>query len=173
MKKLNVFHKLLLKNGRLKRILYKGCVCVAHKRKVERCRVATAYKKTFSKSMSFRVVVYPSEFSESYFTAHCLELDVIGQGRTLEGAIAQLLEAIETQLMTCAETGAQFEFWAPGMVWYKYEQARKANRKISDELMERIIAQANQRLGYQSSINLDSIAAGTREVFDECQAVSP
>ena len=131
--------------------------------------MATAYIKTFPKMMSFRAVVYPSEFDRSYFTAHCLELDVIGQDKTLGGAIAQLLEAIETQLMTCAETGAQFEFWAPGIVWYKYEKARRDKRKIPDELMERIIAQANQRLGYQSSINLDSIAAGTQEVFDECQ----
>lgn len=127
-------------------------------------------KKSFAKSMSFRVCVYPSEFDRSFFTAHCLELDVIGQDRTLEGAVAQLLEAIETQLINCEETGAQFEFWAPGMVWYKYENARRTNRKIPDELMDRIIEQANQRLGYPSPINLDSIAAGTQEVFDECQA---
>lgn len=127
-------------------------------------------RQTFPKTMSFRAVVYPSEFDQRYFTAHCLELDVIGQDRTLEGAVAQLLEAIETQLMNCAETGAQFEFWAPGMVWYKYENARRANRKIPDELMDRIIQQANVRLGYSSPINLDSIAAGTQEVFNECQA---
>jgi pyruvate-formate lyase len=127
-------------------------------------------KEELTGVMSFRVVVYPSEFDRNYFTAHCLELDVIGQDKTIEGSIAQLLEAIETQLATCVETGAQFEFWAPGLVWYKYEQARKANRKIPDEMMERIIKQANQRLGYQSPINLDTIAAGTQEVFDECQA---
>lgn len=129
-----------------------------------------ASKKTFSKSMSFRVCIYPSKFAPRRpFTAHCLELDVIGQGSNLQDAIAQLLEAIETQLETCAETGAQFECWAPGMVWYKYEQARRANRKVSEELMERIVEEANRRLGYESPINIDSIA-GTQEVMDECQA---
>lgn len=132
--------------------------------------MAEETKETLTRAMSFRVVVYPSEFDQTYFTAHCLELDVIGQDKTIEGAVAQLLEAIETQLATCIETGTQFEFWAPGLVWFKYEQARKDNRKISDEMMERIIKQANQRLGYQSPINLDTIAAGTQEVFDECQA---
>jgi len=128
-----------------------------------------AIKKTFPKSMSFRVCVYPSGFDSRYFTAHCLELDVIGQDRTLQGAIAQLLEAIESQLETCIETGSQFECWAPGIVWYKYEQARKANRRVPDELTERIINEANRRLGYESSIKIDSIA-GTQEVIDECQA---
>lgn len=130
-------------------------------------------RKLFSKSMSFRVVVYPSEFDQSYFTAHCLELDVIGQDKTITGAVAQLLEAIESQLRVCAETGAQFEFWAPGMVWYKYEQARRANRKIPDELMDQVIEQANQRLGHESPINIDCIA-GTKEfkeVMDEWPAI--
>jgi pyruvate-formate lyase len=127
-------------------------------------------KTVFSKSMSFRVVMYPSEFNSNYFTAHCLELDVIGQDRTIEGAVVQLLEAIETQLNVCAETGAQFEFWAPGMVWYRYETARKANRKISDELMERIIRQANERLGYKSPVNIDCIV-GTKEVAQEWAGV--
>jgi pyruvate-formate lyase len=124
----------------------------------------------FWKSMSFRALIYPSEHDASYFIAHCLELDVIGRDRSIEGAIAQLLEAIETQLIACSENKAQLEFWAPGMIWYRYEQARRAGRKIADELLERIIKQANQRLGYESPINLDSIA-GTEEVMDECQTI--
>lgn len=130
-------------------------------------------RKDLSQFMSFRACIYPSQFDRRYFTAHCLELDVIGQDTTLEGAVAQLLEAIETQLQTCIETGAQFEFWAPGVVWYKYEQAKKAKRKVSDELLERIIEQANRRLGYESPINIDSIA-GTEEfgkVMEEWPAV--
>lgn len=132
--------------------------------------MSTTSKRTFAKSMSFRVCVYPSQFDAEYFTAHCLELDVIGQDKTLEGAVAELLEAIETQLEICVETGAQLEFWAPGIVWYKYEQARKANRKVPDELMNRIIEKANRRLGYDSSVNIDCIA-GTKEVMDAWPAV--
>lgn len=128
--------------------------------------MATAYKKTFPKTMTFRVCIYPSEFNPNYFTAHCLELDVIGQDDTIEGAVAELLEAIETQLKVCAEIGAQFEFWAPGMVWYKYKRARK----VADELVERIIKNANKRLGYDSPINID-IIAGTKEVMEEWPAV--
>ena len=128
-------------------------------------------KKAFAKSMSFRVCVYPADFDPRYFTAHCLELDVIGQDRTIQGAIAQLLEAIETQLENCVDTGARFECWAPGFVWHRYEQAKKANRKVPDELMERIIEAANRRLGYTSPVNLDAIAASNREVFNKCQAV--
>lgn len=130
--------------------------------------------KTLSEFMSFRACIYPSQFDRQYFTAHCLELDVIGQDKTLEGAIAQLLEAIETQLKVCIETNAQFERWAPGDVWYIYEQAKKAKRKVSAELLERIIEQANRRLGYESPINLDSIA-GTEEfgeVMEEWPAVA-
>jgi len=132
--------------------------------------MATSGKKTFSKSMSFRVVVYPSQSDRTHFTAHCLELDVIGQDRTIEGAVAQLLEAIEAQLATCAQTGAQFEFWAPGLIWLKYERARKANRKVADEMLEQIIEKANRQLGYKSPVNIDSIA-GTSEVMDEWRAV--
>jgi len=115
--------------------------------------------------------VYPADFDPSYFTAHCLELDVIGQGRTIQGAIAQLLEVIETQIESCYENRAQFEFWAPGFVWHKYEVAKRNNRKVPDQLMERIIGAANRGLGRTSPVNLDSIAASNREVFDECQGV--
>lgn len=126
--------------------------------------MASSFK--FARSMSFRAVIYPSEFDRSYFTAHCLELDVIGQDRNVEGALAQLLKAIESQLSACVEHGAQLEFWAPGIVWYKYKQGKK----VPDELMDRVIGNANKRLGYKSPVNIDMIA-GTREVMDEWPAV--
>lgn len=131
--------------------------------------MAIPHKKAFPKTMSFRVCIYPSEFDPNYFTAHCLELDVIGQDNTVEGAVAKLLEAIETQLDVCVNTGAQFEFWAPGMVWYRYEQAKRAGRKIAGELLDRIIEKANKQLGYESPINIDAIA-GTKEVMKEWPA---
>lgn len=138
-------------------------------------KMAKSSNKNISKSMSFRICVYPSQFDKRYFTAHCLELDVIGQDKTFEGAVSQLLEAIETQLEVCMETGAQLQFFAPPIVWHKYAQAKKANRKIPVELMERIIKQANRRLGYKSPAGIDKridSIVGTKEVMDECLAAS-
>ena len=135
--------------------------------------MATPSKRGYWKSMSFRALIYLSEHDSNYFIAHCLELDLIGRDTSIQGAVAQLLEAIETQLTACVENKAQLEFWAPGMIWYRYKQARQAGRKIADELLDRIIQQANRHLGYESPITLDSLA-GTKdieEVMDEWQTV--
>ena len=128
-------------------------------------------KRAFPEAMSFRACIYPADFDSSYFTAHCLELDLMGQDKTLAGAVAQLLEAIETQLNTCMETGAQFECWAPSHVWFKYSHAKKANRTIPAELLERIVNAANRRIGYESPVNIDTMTADTPEVYSQCQAV--
>ena len=122
-------------------------------------------QRNFAKSMSFRVVVYPAEFDRRRFNAHCLELDVFGQDKTIQGAIAELLQAVEAQLATCLHHAAQFEYWAPPAVWQKYEQARRAKRKIPDELLDRIVAEANKRLGYESPVKIDALA-GTREATE-------
>lgn len=129
-------------------------------------------KRKFSRAMSFRICVYPSRFDKNYLTAHCLELDVFGQDKTLEGAVTELLQIIETQLEVSEETGAQLQFFAPSRVWQIYEQAKKAKRKIPDELMDRIIAQANQRLGYEEPLDVArrvDYIVGTREVIEQCQ----
>ena len=131
--------------------------------------MATPSRRGYWKSMSFRALIYPSQHDSNYFIAQCLELDLIGRDRSIQGAVAQLLEAIETQLTACVEHEAQLEFWAPGMVWYRYKQARRAGRKIADELLDRIIADANRSLGYVSPINLDSLA-GTRDVEEVMEA---
>lgn len=134
--------------------------------------MADGTRRAFSKSMSFRVVVYPAEFDQAFFNAHCLELDLFGQARSVEGAIAELMQAIETQLDSCWQHKAQFEHWAPPAIWQKYDQARRAKRKIPDELLDRIVREANKRLGYESPVKIDSLAGTpeTREALEECAA---
>ena len=130
-------------------------------------------KKAILRSMSFRICVYPSQFDKSYFTAHCLELDVFAQDKTLEGSVAELLQLIENQLEVCEENGAQLQFFAPPSIWQKYEWAKKAKRKIPDELMDRIFGQANSRLGFEEPYDIGrrvDYIVGTKEVMDECQA---
>ena len=119
--------------------------------------------------MSFRVCVYPSRDEAGYFVAHSLELDVFGEGHSVEAAISELLEVMETQLEACSETGARLQFFAPEEVWHKYTLSRKANRRIAPELLERITQDANRRLGHISSDVFDNVV-GTEEVPRECLA---
>ena len=120
------------------------------------------------KSISFRVCVYRSEEDEGYI-AHCLELDVIGAANNVEGALDELLEVIETQLESCELYNAQVLFPAPEEIWEKYNQAKKARRKISPELLDRVIRNANRRLGHTVEDIFDYIV-GTQEVPPECLA---
>jgi hypothetical protein len=99
--------------------------------------------------LSFRICVYPSPEEANLYIAHCLEVDLTGVGKCLETALTELLENIDTQQEICQETGAQFFVPAPGHVWQSYEYARKAKRKIPDELMERVFNDANRRLGHE------------------------
>ena len=118
-------------------------------------------------SMSFRVCIYPSE-EKNYFIGHCLELDVIGEEKSIEGALNSLLEVIETQIESCQTHNAQFLFPAPGSIWQKYNSAKKAKRRISEELIERVSRNANRRLGHRIPV-IDYIV-GTKEVPQECLA---
>lgn len=40
---------------------------------------------------------------ENVFLAHCLDLDIVGQGRTAKEAVLELTELVETQLEYCLE----------------------------------------------------------------------
>lgn len=60
-------------------------------------------------------------------------------------------------------------FLAPPAVFRRYNQARRAHRKIADELVDRVVSRANRRLGYTSAVNIDTIV-GTREVMNRCPA---
>ena len=121
-------------------------------------------------SMSFRVCVYSSPEEKGYFIAHCLELDVIGEDKTVEGALDELLEAIETQIDSCKRNSAQLMFPAPGSVWQKYNWAKHAKRKICSELIERAVNNANKRFGHKPP-EIDYIV-GTTEVPPECVAMA-
>ena len=110
------------------------------------------------KSMLFRICVYPCADEKNVFIAHCLDLDVIADGTSIEAAVTELLKVIETQIELCTKHGAQVLFPAPGSVWQKYASAKKAGRKVSDELMQRIYNKVNKRLGHQAP-HFDDILA--------------
>jgi len=92
------------------------------------------------KSLLLRVCVYPSADNSKVFVAHCLELDLIGQGNTPKEAISELIESIELQIEATEESQCQLFFEAPACVWQKYKQGRNAGRAI----MQRIVAQAQK-----------------------------
>lgn len=46
--------------------------------------------------IKFPIVVYPSEYDDAKaFTAHCLNMDLVADDATIEGAVSKLLETIE------------------------------------------------------------------------------
>ena len=90
----------------------------------------------------FAIVVYESEDSGmGRFTAHCLNMDVLADDDTVEGAVSTLLELIETQLDAAEQHGADPLGRAPERYWQKLGAAQEIPR----ELMERIIDRANHR----------------------------
>ena len=91
--------------------------------------------------MSFRACVYPSADVDGVYVAHCLELDLIGEGATPQAAIAELIQAIEIQIGMCDEP-SQFFFPAPGKVWKQYNQGVIAGRAI----LQRVVEQAMRKI---------------------------
>ncbi len=82
-----------------------------------------------SKSMLLRACVYPSPDAKGVLVAHCLELDLIGEGATLQDAVVELKQAIELQIEACKSLSQLF-FPAPACVWQKYKQAKNAGRVV-------------------------------------------
>ncbi len=113
----------------------------------------------FSKHLSFRICVYRSKDDNDLFVAHCLELDLTGIGECVETALTELLENIDTQRDVCQHTGAQFWVAAPDHVWKDYARAKKAGRKIAQELIQRVYDQANKRLGHEPPLIVDDVGA--------------
>jgi len=91
------------------------------------------------KSAQFRACLYPSSDRKG-FVAHCLELDLIGEGKTPLKAIVELIEAIEIQVKAC-DNPSQFYFFAPEPVWQKYKQAQNAGRVILQRIVSRAFRQ--------------------------------
>jgi len=108
-----------------------------------------------SKSMLFRACVYPSPDAKGLLVAHCLELDLIGEGATLQDAIVELKQAIELQIEACKSLSQLF-FPAPASVWQKYKQARNAGRVV----MERFVDQAPKAIpGIAYTPHFESVVA--------------
>ena len=92
--------------------------------------------------LRFPIVVYPSEHGDiSRFTAHCLNLDIIADDDSLQGALSRLLESIEEQLDAAEENGVDPIQLAPRRYWEMLGRARR----IPSELMDRVIRDANKR----------------------------
>lgn len=91
----------------------------------------------------FPIVVYPSEGEGMrQFSAHCLNLDLLADDDSVQGAIGQLLELIEQQLDAAEEFGADpFQARAPDRYWKMLGNAKR----VPEELLERIIKEANAR----------------------------
>ncbi|MEK7711163.1 MAG: hypothetical protein AAB341_04625 [Planctomycetota bacterium] len=93
-------------------------------------------------AIHFPIVVYPSEYADiGPFTAHCLNLDIIADDETIEGAVSKLLETIEQHLDAAEAHGADPIQMAPESYWTKLRNAKR----IPSELMDRIIGSANKR----------------------------
>ncbi len=125
--------------------------------------------RNIPKSVLFRVCIYPSPDIEGFFVAHCLELDLIGEGKNPQKAIAELIEAIELQIEACQETGSQFFFPAPAWVWHRYGQAKNAGRIILQRIVEKAQQTTSSRLGHLNA-KFENVV-GTSAVPQEYLAV--
>ncbi len=110
------------------------------------------------KSMLFRVCLYLSPDIEGVFVAHCLELDLIGEGNTPEEAIIELIQAIELQVETC-ESPSQLFFPAPGWVWKRYKESKRAGRVVLQRIIDHAL-QSLPQLHYKASFE-DIVATST------------
>ena len=89
----------------------------------------------------FPIIVYPSEHEDiGRYTAHCLNLDIIADDTTVEGAVSKLLETIEEHLDAAEEYGVDPYKRAPEIYWQKLAQAKDIPR----ELIDRIIQEADK-----------------------------
>lgn len=109
----------------------------------------------------FRTCLYPSSDRKG-FVAHCLELDLIGEGKTPQKALIELIEAIEIQIKAC-DSPSQFYFFAPEAIWQKYKKAQDAKRVI----MQRIVKNAFKQIATYGYVpNFDKVVA-THAVPDQ------
>ena len=109
------------------------------------------------KSMLFRACIYPSPDVDGIFVAHCLELDLIGEGSTPKNAIVELLHAIELQIESC-ESSSQFFFMAPGEIWRKYKNAIDSGRVILQRIVDQAVSntRAHQYIPHLQNVGATS-----------------
>jgi predicted RNase H-like HicB family nuclease len=153
--------------GIMKQVKVKqGCLIV------KKCAASTQRKERFRMliAFQFRVLVYPSPDKKNAFVAHCLELDVIGQGKSVEAAVGELLEVIEIQIENSKSQKVDPFFPAPKEIWETYQRAKETKRQLSPELMDRIIENANKQLGHRRPI-LDMVVP-SQQIPDEMLTAS-
>lgn len=90
------------------------------------------------KSMLFRACLYQSQDVLGVFVAHCLELDLIGEGTSPEKAIVELIQAMEIQIENC-DNFSQFLFPAPASVWKRYKDSINAGRVVLARIVEKAL----------------------------------
>ena len=95
---------------------------------------------TFPKSI--HVFLYP-ETDGGGFVAQCLELDLIGMDKSVQGALQELLEVIDVQFESCKKTGASFLFRSPKADWLRYNQAKSGGHVVPLELIDRVFEEVN------------------------------
>ncbi len=67
-------------------------------------------------NISLRAIIYPNPDDDESWLAHCLEMDLLGDGETVEEAIEDLLRAISGQIRH-AKGPDQIFFPAPREIW--------------------------------------------------------
>ena len=86
--------------------------------------------RTSSFPLPIRIVVYPSDGNPGYLTAHCLELDLVGEDVSLEGAILELFGNIDAQVTACEKYDARLYMPSPEWVSDRYLTAKEHGTKI-------------------------------------------
>jgi hypothetical protein len=95
-----------------------------------------------SVTLKFHIIIYPSEEADARrFTAHCLNLDLVADDDTIEGAVSSLLETIEAQLEASAKYETNPFRDAPRHYWDLLQRCKE----LPKELRERIVFNANKR----------------------------
>ncbi len=119
-------------------------------------------ERTVQPYVQFQIVVYPSEYDDcGRFTAHCLNMDLVADDDSVEGAVSLLLELIETSCFSAeAHKANQFRS-ADKEYWKKFQVAQS----LPVELMERITSNANKRnMPTERKVNLDSEDCTVRQL---------
>jgi hypothetical protein len=87
--------------------------------------------------LHFPIVIYPSEDDQGgQYTAHCLNMDLIADNDTVEGAVSKLLETVEAALEAARKHNANPFRDAPREYWDKLAEAQP----LPTELRERILS---------------------------------
>ena len=87
---------------------------------------------------------------EDLITAHCLELDIIGEGKTQNKAIDNLIKSIINHITFCLEYNNldKIENPAPEEYWKKIKTLKKSKIEISVETPKLISPKKREKLPF-------------------------